>query len=320
MPRLDNLPALEVIRGLKGVLDFYYWRGIPCVRKWPVIPPASRTPASLASAALFGAVVQGYSLLGGTLKLLFSEDAADHPRTARDLYVSATLGHLHEINMDEVIALLEQNNAYLLALQDVLNTLNSIGTDLLLTMPGNDGANPQQLLVDAQRHLQTDVLASALPTDAATAAHQITQNTSLALIEKLEAALASVDTDILKVRGENQFFSLKGVLSELKPGSLSANNGYVTSSACSADEYWIVTNVCAYNADNPATRIFFQLLHDGAPNNFYYLTQAIPALEAHCWGGHIILDPGDTLRAYFVGGQAGDSATIMISGYTMTCD
>ncbi len=157
MPRLDNLPALEVIRGLKGVLDFYYWRGIPCVRKWPHKPNSHRTQAEIASAALFGAVIQGYSLLGAALKLLFEEDAADQPRTARDIYVSAVLGHLHEINMDEVIALLEQNNAYLLALQNLLNTLNSIGTDLLLVR----GMDQLFSFKDSLHDITTDTISGA---------------------------------------------------------------------------------------------------------------------------------------------------------------
>ena len=96
MAKIDALPSLEIISTLKGTLDFYYWKGIPCVRKWPVIPMSSRTPASLASAQLFGEIVQGWALTGGEVKALYQEAAADQPRTGRDLYVSGVLGHLHE--------------------------------------------------------------------------------------------------------------------------------------------------------------------------------------------------------------------------------
>ncbi len=132
MPKLDELPPLAVIVGLKGVLDFYYWKGIPCVRKWPRIPPAHRTPASLQSAALFGAIIQGYALLGGTLKTFFSEDAADQPRTGRDIYISATLGHLHEAPMADILALLTEIRDYTLALTDLAHALESVATDRLI--------------------------------------------------------------------------------------------------------------------------------------------------------------------------------------------
>ena len=199
MPVIKALPSPEVIRGFRGVLDFYVWKGLNCVRKWPVIPKASRTPKSIAAAVLFGAVVQGYALLGGALKTLFIEDAADQDRTGRDLYVSAVYGHLHETIMTDFLDLLTEATAYLKTLADLANALESVGTDELRAHPGFDGADYQPLRVDGNLHLQADVLSSALPALAATAAHQVTQNTALALIEKLEKALSSVATDQLRV-------------------------------------------------------------------------------------------------------------------------
>lgn len=96
MPRLYALPHEQVIKSLKGTLDFYYWRGVPCVRKWPVIPMSSRTPASLESADIFGDIAQAWALVAGNVKAYFQEDSEDQPRTARDIYMTATYGHLHE--------------------------------------------------------------------------------------------------------------------------------------------------------------------------------------------------------------------------------
>jgi len=34
----------EMVRDLSGVVDFYYWRGIPCARLWPrktTLPPSA---------------------------------------------------------------------------------------------------------------------------------------------------------------------------------------------------------------------------------------------------------------------------------------
>ena len=95
MAKINALPSLDIINTLKGTLDFYYWKGIPCVRKWPYIPMSSRTQASLDSAHLFGQIVQGWALVGGEVKDLYTQAAADQPRTGRDLYVSGVLGNLH---------------------------------------------------------------------------------------------------------------------------------------------------------------------------------------------------------------------------------
>lgn len=95
MAKISHMPALGVIQGLRGVLDFYYWKGIVCVRSWPRISYANRTPASLASAQLFGQISRGYALLPGNLKDLYAQNAQGSPRTGRDVYMSATLGRLH---------------------------------------------------------------------------------------------------------------------------------------------------------------------------------------------------------------------------------
>lgn len=96
MARIKALPGLEVIRGFKGVIDFYLWKGLPCARKWPHTPRSHLTAATLASAQLFGEIALAYNQLANEVLAAFQEDAADQPRTARDIFMSATLGHLHE--------------------------------------------------------------------------------------------------------------------------------------------------------------------------------------------------------------------------------
>lgn len=44
MAVLTGLPAPEVIIGLRGVLDFYLWKGLAVVRTWPKKPAGSRAP------------------------------------------------------------------------------------------------------------------------------------------------------------------------------------------------------------------------------------------------------------------------------------
>ncbi|GAI36660.1 unnamed protein product, partial [marine sediment metagenome] len=95
MARLTALPSIDIIHGFQGVLDFYLWKGLPCVRRWPRMTKAQQSDATKAASAIFGAISQGYSLLGEGALQAFQEDAADQTRTARDIYMTATYGHLH---------------------------------------------------------------------------------------------------------------------------------------------------------------------------------------------------------------------------------
>lgn len=101
MAKLTALPSLEIIRGYKGILDFYVRRGQPCVRKWPHTPRSRRTAGSNAAAALFGGILKSYRLVADTVLEAYQENAKGIPRTPRDVYVSGVLGHLHERTIPE---------------------------------------------------------------------------------------------------------------------------------------------------------------------------------------------------------------------------
>ena len=96
MAKITSLPSPEIIRGFKGLIDFVEWRGIFYVRKWPITPRSSLSAAHFERAALFGEIVKAYSLLAGNVIAYYQNMAQGIPRTARDLHVSAVLGHLHE--------------------------------------------------------------------------------------------------------------------------------------------------------------------------------------------------------------------------------
>jgi len=96
MARLDSLPSLEIIQGFKGVIDYFVTRGIPCARRWPRYSKGRMSAPALQAAALFGAIVQAYALLPANVKQELTLEAADQPRSGRDIMVSGVLGHLHE--------------------------------------------------------------------------------------------------------------------------------------------------------------------------------------------------------------------------------
>ena len=45
MAKLTSMPQEEIIMGMKGTLDYYWWKDVPVVRKWPRPPSGPRSPA-----------------------------------------------------------------------------------------------------------------------------------------------------------------------------------------------------------------------------------------------------------------------------------
>jgi len=146
MPKLTKLPSLSIIHGFRGILDFYLWKGIPCVRKWPVTPKSHLTKGTMTAAKTFGAIIKAYALVDTITRDAFTEDAQDHPRTARDIYVSATLGKLHKASMSDFKDLAEEMRDSLANLEQLLHALGTVDTD----------------------DVQVDVITSGLPSGAAT--------------------------------------------------------------------------------------------------------------------------------------------------------
>lgn len=132
MVRLPSLPDLEIIKGFRGHVDFAVWKGIPYARKWPRTPRSHLTPATLAAAQVFGAILKAYALLAGLAKDLYAQDAADQTRTGRDIYVSAVLGHLHEATMSDFLDLLTECRDSLALIDDLVGALRSVDTDKLI--------------------------------------------------------------------------------------------------------------------------------------------------------------------------------------------
>ena len=199
-------------------------------------------------------------------------------------------------------------------------TVNPPKAPMPRALLGYDGTDFYVLRTDATGHLQIDVLTSALPAGAATAANQDTEITALQLIDNLYNALQSVATDRLRVRGENQLFSFKGVLCVARASGISGAGGYGDSDAVPAGEIWVVTTVSAGDSSSATTQHRFFNRHDGTDARFYTRVATIPAAEHSTWGGLTTLDEGDIVRAYFIGGLAGDTVRVELTGYRMTLE
>jgi len=185
---------------------------------------------------------------------------------------------------------------------------------------GWDGTDFYVIRTDATGHAQIDVLTSALPAGAATAAHQVTQTTALQLIDDLRGALQSVATDRLQVRGEDQLFTFKGVLALRSYGPVSRAGGDRDSAAVPAGEIWVVTSVVAGDTTTATTRQYIMNRHNGADVNIHDEIRAFTTSERIRWSGHTYLDVGDVIRVGFIGSLAGDNCVVDITGYRMTTE
>lgn len=91
MAVLDTLPAQSIIDGLKGVLDFYSYKGIPVVRTWPRSPGHDRAPAVEAQWAAFSFAASEWNNLSPEVQQAYNTLASGTAYTARDWQMRAYL-------------------------------------------------------------------------------------------------------------------------------------------------------------------------------------------------------------------------------------
>lgn len=93
MARVTGDFQSEVIRAYKGVLDFYYWRGIGVVRGWPRKPVLPRNPAVQAAGQDFRDNSRALSALPIPLQISTAEEVRDTAYTWKDAWTTTIYGH-----------------------------------------------------------------------------------------------------------------------------------------------------------------------------------------------------------------------------------
>lgn len=83
------MPSQAIIRGFKGAIDFYLWKGIPCARAWPKHKP--RAPFALESRNQqdFAYINRLWSQLPGNIQAIYNDMAVGTPLTGKDFLVMA---------------------------------------------------------------------------------------------------------------------------------------------------------------------------------------------------------------------------------------
>lgn len=89
MAKLLKMPSQSIIDGFKGTIDFYYWKGIPVARKWPVWRPRTATPTEASNQRAFSYVNKAWKGLPANIKTRWNEMAGGTGLTGKDHYVRA---------------------------------------------------------------------------------------------------------------------------------------------------------------------------------------------------------------------------------------
>lgn len=87
MAIIKHMLGEKVISGFRGVLDFYYWMGIPCVRAWPKSPGHARSAAVEAQWQFFAKAVALWREASPDVREACQWMSSDTGLTSRDIFM-----------------------------------------------------------------------------------------------------------------------------------------------------------------------------------------------------------------------------------------
>lgn len=95
MAKITEMLGEKVISGFKGVLDFYYYCGIPVARAWPKSPGSNRTPAVRAGWASFSYASKEWDNLSDEIRRAYEELATGSALSGRDMFMRGYMTGLY---------------------------------------------------------------------------------------------------------------------------------------------------------------------------------------------------------------------------------
>lgn len=95
MAKVLVMPSEGIISGFKGVIDYYYYMGIACVRRWPSSPGKRRTPPVMAQWQPFTVAAQEWPQLSAEVRAAYEVLAAGSGLSGRDMQVRSYLSGLY---------------------------------------------------------------------------------------------------------------------------------------------------------------------------------------------------------------------------------
>ncbi len=94
MAKLQRLPALSVIDGFRGVLDFYVFKGIPCVRSWPQNKASGETPGARLNQPMLARSARLKRFIAPTVKVGLDRYRSGGNYVWADVHTAAYFGKL----------------------------------------------------------------------------------------------------------------------------------------------------------------------------------------------------------------------------------
>lgn len=89
------MPGLKIISGFRGVLDFYYYMGIACVRRWPKSPGKVRNANVMSTWAAFTNASREWNYLSAAVRRTYEEMSTGSGLSGRDLFMRGYLKGLY---------------------------------------------------------------------------------------------------------------------------------------------------------------------------------------------------------------------------------
>lgn len=91
MAKIKEMLSEALISGFKGVVDYYYWLGIPVARRWPRSPGHRRSPAVEAQWLPFATAVALWNELPPELRITYTWMASGTGLSDRDMFIKCYL-------------------------------------------------------------------------------------------------------------------------------------------------------------------------------------------------------------------------------------
>ena len=93
---IKEMVGKKVIDGFRGVIDFYYYMGVPVARKWPRSQGKSQTPASVAQQPTFTYASRLFIHLSPFLREAYFGVARDCGLHAKDWFMRGYLTGIYK--------------------------------------------------------------------------------------------------------------------------------------------------------------------------------------------------------------------------------
>jgi len=95
MGKMASMCSQAVIDGLRGKVDFYVYKGVPCFRMWPRSPGKKRTPAVMAGWVPFTSATRLWNDLSPYVREQYIKMAGTSGLSGRDMFMRSYLKGLY---------------------------------------------------------------------------------------------------------------------------------------------------------------------------------------------------------------------------------